>query len=215
MTLDRDRTVGKKDRLSCRRCDHPTWHVVIASADEYSYPEDESEALISGYETHYQIVQCLGCDEVSFCKRHWEQADQWEWVDVFPPRLAGRKPLRRIKLLPSQVGHIYRETHAALVSEQPILAAVGLRALVEAVCKEKKAGGVTLRDRIDDLVAKGILTSAGAAILHRTRFLGNRAAHEATPASKQVLSAAMDVVEHLLESVYLLERLAEILPKKE
>lgn len=74
------------------------------------------------------------------------------------------------------------------------------------MCEEKHAKGKDLLQRVDDLVAKGILTPAGGAILHKIRTLGNAAAHEAKPHNDKQLGLAMDIIEHLLKDVYILPK---------
>ena len=69
-----------------------------------------------------------------------------------------------------------------------------------------------LETRIDALRDQNILTPEGARILHKTRFLGNRAAHEIERPNDQTLNAAMEVVEHTLKSVYILPKIAKRLP---
>jgi hypothetical protein len=108
--------------------------------------------------------------------------------------------------LPTNVQRIYGETLQALNSKSPILAGIGLRALVETICKEEEAAGKNLLENIDDLVRKQILTPAGAKILHNIRTLGNVAAHEVRPHNDKQLGLAMDVVEHLLADVYILPK---------
>lgn len=127
--------------------------------------------------------------------------------NLYPSRVEGRKSLKDSHLLPSKVGHIYTETHKALCDGLPILVGIGLRAIIETVCKDKAAQGKNLLENIDDLEKKGMLTHDGAAILHKLRVLGNLAAHEVQPHSSEQLALALDVVEHLLEGAY-------IFPKK-
>lgn len=81
---------------------------------------------------------------------------------------------------------------------------VGLRALLETVCKEKNAQGSNLKDKIDNLVKRQILTPKSAEILHKIRTLGNKAAHEVKPHTKAELELGMDIIEHLLRDVYIL-----------
>ena len=50
----------------------------------------------------------------------------------------------------------------------------------------------------------GVLTKTDAAVLHEIRSMGNEAAHESKPHSDEQLSLAMEVVEHLLKSVYII-----------
>lgn len=54
---------------------------------------------------------------------------------------------------------------------------LSLRRVLEMICKEKGAEGKTLEKMIDDLIAKGILSSAFADACWIIRQLGNSAAH--------------------------------------
>ena len=73
---------------------------------------------------------------------------------------------------------------------------------------------IQVEKRIDDLVAKGYLTTSGADILHRTRVLGNEAAHEVQAATLEQLNAALDIAEHLLNGAYVLPHVATKLPTR-
>jgi len=113
------------------------------------------------------------------------------------------------------ISRIYSETHSALCNKLPILAGIGIRALVETVCKEKVAVGSNLEQKTDDLVGKGVLTQIGAETLHSMRIVGNEAAHEVKPHSEETLGLAMDVVEHMLNDVYILPARTSNLPKRQ
>ena len=116
--------------------------------------------------------------------------------------------------LPWQIRRIYKETHSALCNSQPILAGAGIRALIEVISKDKKAKGFNLEKRINSLVDIGVLTKEGARILHSLRVMGNEAIHEVKPHTQSDLSIAFDVVEHVLQGVYLLPAKAKNLPKQ-
>jgi hypothetical protein len=116
--------------------------------------------------------------------------------------------------LPYKVQEIYQEPYSAVVNRQRTLAGIGIRAMVEAVCQEEGAVGHNLEERIDDLVQKGKLAEEGAEILHGTRLLGNKAAHEVEALQSAQLDAAMRVAENLLETVYVLPSLAKHLPRR-
>lgn len=216
--LELNKTQGSEHWLPCGNCHVNTCHKVLLSVDVNG---DVLE--IYYYNDHYQIVQCQGCKTISFRKAHTDSDDFIE-VDgetinpvreeIYPSRLAGRQKLNREDLLPHDVGRIYSETHAALCSKQPVLAGIGIRALIETVCKEKTAQGSNLEKKIDSLVSMGVLTPAGAEILHGLRILGNEAAHEVKPHSEQTLGTAMEVVEHLLKGVYILPAVAKRFPKR-
>jgi hypothetical protein len=117
-------------------------------------------------------------------------------------------------LLPYRINKVYEETRTALGNDQPVLAGIGIRAIVETVCIDKSAVGEDLKEKIDDLATKGVVTPEGAKFLHSLRFMGNEAAHEVRAHPEDDLMTALHVVEYLLKGAYILPRLAEKLPKK-
>jgi hypothetical protein len=217
-TQEINKTQGREEKLPCSKCDGKTYHKVLLSVD---LDGEESDGDFNFYwDSHYQIVQCQGCKTISF-RRIYSNSEDYERIaqdesqldvheDLYPSRVEGRKGLEtEVHYLPSKVQRIYAETLQALNSKSPILAGIGLRALVETVCQEKSAQGANLLKKIDDLTAKSVLTPAGAQILHKIRTLGNAAAHEVKPHSEKQLGLAMDVIEHLLTDVYILPKQVE------
>jgi len=196
-------------KLTCRNCDRDTFHKILRSVHSC---EDYGD--ISVWED-YEIVECKGCKELSFHKST-ANSDDWDEnpvtheisitpkSEVYPNRLSGRKSIKDKYYLPPSVKTIYEETHTALCGKLNILAGIGIRSLVEVVCKEKNANGKNLEQKINDLVHQGILTQGNADSLHFTRLLGNFSAHEAKSPNTNELDIAMDVVENLLKNVYIL-----------
>lgn len=208
-----DKTKGEIRQVVCNRCDNTTNHVVCGSV-EFCWGNED----IDGVDIH-EIIRCSGCDSISFRvgssnSEDYDQDDKGnffhpETEEIYPSRLMGRTPLEDVYSLPDKVRSIYKETHVALCTKLKILAGVGIRALVEAVCSEEVAEGHTLEEKINDLVKKEVLTRRNAEVLHRTRLLGNKAAHETKAASDSELDVAFDIVENLLETVYIIPKKAE------
>jgi hypothetical protein len=204
----------------CATCGKLTAHEALTEVDLHDATPDND---IQWWSEHYTI-KCCGCKTVSFCEesRCTEDVVQGKNGDleleltqkVYPGRVAGRPLLEDYYRLPHGVAQIYKQTHEALCYKQTILAGIGLRAIVEAVCEEKTATGSSLLKRIDDLTSKGVITSSGAEILHNIRLMGNASAHEARANSEEELSTALEVVEHLLLGVYLIPQKAAKLKKK-
>lgn len=220
-TIKLNESQNEELRVPCAKCSIETRHKVMQSVDV------DGAALDWDYQyaNKFQIVQCQGCDSISFRKWHSNSEDHSrdferdeyypaEVVEIYPIRVVGRHKLRQDHFLPFEVKRIYDETHAALCNELPILAGIGIRALIETICKQKKATGKSLEQKIDNLVALGVLTQKGSEILHSMRILGNEAAHEVKPHSEETLNLAMDVVEHLLADVYILPATTKNLPKR-
>lgn len=213
--MEFNKSKDKEYKLPCANCDNKTYHKVLLSVST-SECYDESNQ----YFYEFQIIICQECKEISFRLNWQDTGDRYDFAgladheELYPSRIAGRKELKDKYLLPSEIYKIYKETHSALCGGMSILAGVGIRILVEAICNNKKANGSNLEKKIDDLVGIGILTKEGAEILHSTRLLGNEAVHRASPIGEQTLNEAMDVVEHLLRGAYILPKKTINLPKR-
>ncbi len=137
-------------------------------------------------------------------------------IECYPPdevRVDGLYLGDDVRSIPAIVQAIYRETIASIQKRLFTLAGIGVRAIVEAICKERKTPGKSLFEQIDNLVTQSLLTASGAKILHGIRLLGNEAAHEMkAPTEKQTI-AAMKVIDHLLLGAYVLPEEAKVLPE--
>jgi len=179
---------------------------------------DESLEDNISWSAELYTIKCCGCKTVSFCEESMNSEDYCEGKDgsmehevtqkVYPGRVAGRPLLDNYYRLPHGVAQIYKQTHEAICYKENILAGIGLRAIVEAVCEEKSATGSDLVTRINDLVVKGVTTQSGASILHNIRLMGNASAHAVRANSEEELATALEVVEHLLLGVYLIPQKA-------
>lgn len=137
-----------------------------------------------------------------------------ERVGLYPNRVVGRRELPDARILPFPLVGLYQEILSALGGNSLILTGIGIRMLIEAVCKDRKAKGSNLISKIDNLVEQHVLTQDGAQILHRLRFMGNKAAHEAKAYKAEELYAALDVAEHLLSTVYIIPKKIDHLPER-
>ncbi len=201
-----------KHQFICKECNRETAHKIIASYDERG-TEDCGGGNSVDWHDGNQIIQCLGCETVSFrsVSSFSEDVDYSvdgeayypEKVKYYPARSEGLSSIETY-MLPPEIQGIYAETILAIESEQHILAGIGIRAIVETVCKERKATGDDLYKKINDLKAQSLVTPEGADILHKLRVLGNASAHEVKPQDSKQLALAMKIIRNLLESTYII-----------
>lgn len=200
-------------KFPCKACCRETNHKVISS-----YLETGSEEFPDGnsydWSSESQIIQCVGCEDVSFRVRssNSEEYDvdddgqsltHLETVKYYPGRAIGPRLLEHW-YLPRIVAQIYQEARAAVEGELLIIGGIAIRALLEAVCKDVDAVGDNLFKKLDDLHAKSLATKEGVAALHKLRVLGNRAAHESAAHSQSQLLLALEVMEHILMGTYVI-----------
>ena len=194
----------------CEDCGRETRHKVITQATKRS-DTDEMWA-----EEQWDILQCQGCCAITL-RKDWTSSEDIDYSDGenldlihhydFPLAVVDSTPapIEGIELLPQIVRTIYDETRKAIPG-LPILAGIGLRATIESVCNEKRIQG-NLKEKIDKLKAANAISAEHAKLLHGSRLVGNEAAHELRAPNVKDLASVLEVVEHLLETVY-------ILPKK-
>lgn len=198
----------KKTKSHCRHCGQETNHSILSEHNESSRDE-------YSYDRAYQIIECLGCETKSFRDileevEHAYQISEGEWevptsITVYPRFIKDHRTLNGDYYLPSLVGQIYREVLLAFQEDAFVLAGLGLRGTIEAVCTDLAIDGRNLEIRISKLATAGYISRKDAERLHGIRFMGNDAAHEIKKPKRVQLSVALKIVEHLLSSVYILE----------
>ncbi|MBR9902713.1 MAG: DUF4145 domain-containing protein [Gammaproteobacteria bacterium] len=202
------KTEPETSKSICNKCLNKTNHKVVSNFTE-SGSEDCGHGNSVDWHEEYQIIQCCGCEEISFKKIMTNSEDvdfdghHINYVTYYPQRSLSQ-PYLSIEFLPLKIHRIYKETISALNNEQRILASIGIRTLIEAVCSEVEAEGKTLYKKITDLKNKSIVTIEGETALHKLRILGNTSAHEAKPPSMEKLLTALKVVEHMLDGTYII-----------
>jgi hypothetical protein len=134
--------------------------------------------------------------------------NEWEVpksISYFPSVLKGHRELDDLHQVPSPVQEIYAQAVHAIRDDLNILAGIGLRATIEAICNEQNIIGRTLEKRIDALAKGGLISQKDAERLHAIRFLGNDAAHEIQTVKHKNLMIALRIIEHLLVNIYVLD----------
>jgi len=201
----------------CMTCERDTNHKTLAKV-YVLYSDDYID-----WDYKYRIIQCQGCLDITFSNAYTCSEDvdydhhgqpyhptTWEY---YPNRITGRNKMRDTHHLPPEVASIYHETYNSLCTSQFIMTGFGIRAIVEAICNDKQVNGDNLQLKIEGLKKAGHITNDGALILHNLRFMGNEAAHELKVHKRNELESGFDVLEHLLQGVYVMPEQAKKLPQ--
>lgn len=202
-------------RNDCRSCSKNTRHEVITSVEDKNRHDWLNEV-----ET-WRVVRCLGCHTYSFQHR-LDDYDEIEedsdgnlihsvTVVVYPSVIKNHHGLTQTYHLPQLISTIYQQTLKALSQNANVLASIGLRACIEAVCNHLEISGTNLQKRIDQLFKAGHVSNGDKKRLHAIRFLGNDAAHEIKQPQFMEIRIALEIVEHLLNTLFILEHKASTL----
>lgn len=217
-----DKTKNRELKVLCQTCKNKTKHKVIVSVNEVGEDDDE---YYYHWTNDYEIIQCLGCESISFRIEHSNSEDvdsehgPYISVKIYPKRNNETWNIKNFYNVPSNLTRIYRETIDCYNADCFTLCGAGTRALVEGLCTENsifdgfieytKVDGKTetkksdnLQGKINGLSQQGKLTKQNADILHEHRFLGNKSIHELSIPSKEELSLAIEIIENILETLY-------------
>lgn len=225
-TYEKDKTVGEKADVFCSECNRATKHDVVSSYDLKGSEWDSQEGWSVDWHGHYQVIQCRGCETLSFRHRSWfsedfnpEFGEDGYTENLYPKRGGGTRSTKSYMNVPFGLRRIYREVIDTFNNDSATLCAAGLRAIVEGICadqgivdgpveKPKKGGGkqivraTDLAGKISGLNEKGLLTTSSAQTLHEHRYMGNDAVHQLDRPSVEELRLAIEIVEHIFEQLY-------------
>lgn len=193
----------------CSVCKHRTHHVVLGEGYNLSPDEDYI------YKATYRVVKCCGCDNVSFdlevyeeCNIEYNQNGYEEIVPIhtsYPIKENSIEPLRSWDI-PTLIGKAYRQSVDALNNGDLLLASIGFRATVEALCIEKGLDKGTLIFKINKLRDKGIITSSDCERLHEARFMGNESAHQMQEPDREHVMIVLEVINNILNNLYIINK---------
>ncbi len=221
--MEENKSKGSAIRVLCPECNRKTKHLVLGSIETDGSELYEQSITISWSDT-YQIIQCQGCETISFRHLNWFSENQsfdddGSYERLYPQRSKDSHVLKEFLNAPPSIKRIYRETIDCFNNELYTLCAAGLRSVVEGICSEQgiKTGRVEVVDKngkskivskrnlegkISGLHESGILTKDQASILHEHRLMGNEAVHQLSQPTREELALAVNIVEHMIESLY-------------
>ncbi|KAA0958275.1 DUF4145 domain-containing protein [Planococcus sp. ANT_H30] len=226
-------------KIYCASCNKRTNHgYILKHVDSSEHPFD-----IQWIESFF-ITQCLGCDTKGFLREYGDEQmfDYDEYGDmvrvtdyyVYPEEPKNEKgekvPIRDVKTfthVPELIEILYVQVVSSFNSSHYLLCAVGLRMIVEGVCKElnvsngfllnedgtkkvnksgKEIESGSLEGKINGLKDKEIIVQNQAKILQQIRLLGNVSAHELKIPRKKTIGSGIDIIENILHNIFDLDK---------
>lgn len=204
-----------KEKVFCKNCKGLRNHKEIHLVEKRGGDNDDNFQWLH----RFSIIECLGCENIAFLEvygdtemyERGEHGEQEYYFDntVYPPHLKKGEEIEHQEHLPEKIKIIYQETISAFKSNSSLLTAGGLRAIIEAICNDLEITGRNLADRIDMLSKNGHLTKSESERLHSIRFLGNDALHEIEKPKAEHLFILLEIVNHLLNNLYVNDKLME------
>ncbi len=200
-----------KKKHFCRNCKAKRNHKIL---HEFLRHGEMDDGYIQ-WSDEYYIIQCLGCDTISFLKVYgdtemigYDDEDEPGYLfdmKIYPPYIEIGNEIDNLNSVPETIRVIYQETISAFKAKCNILTAAGLRAIIEAICKDLKIDKGNLEVKINALSQNSHLSVNESNRLHYIRFFGNDALHEIEKPSQKHLAILLDIINHLLSNLYINE----------
>lgn len=164
----------KKQIIKCEHCGNKSTHTTVFSILGPEEILDHPSLPDMTVETYYFLAKCGSCSGISLF---------WDWQESDGPigDLAYAHLLYPVvkefgTAVPALIAKDYVEaTKVKKIS--PIAFAVLVRKSLESICKDQKATGRDLKEKLDDLAKKGIIPESLSKMANAIRYLGNIGAH--------------------------------------
>jgi hypothetical protein len=199
------------ERIRCNNCGRATRHIVRASYTRTDEVLDEDYGPFDERQT-VDVLECMGCEliVVRFEFQHGLYGNAEPLY--YPPPISRRAPKWKSQL-PVDVQGVLEEVYKALQTDSPRLATMGVRTIVDLVVVDKVGDVGTFRQKLESLEKQGFVGRKNREFLAAALEAGNAAAHRGFALQSRELHHVMDIVENLLEAVYVLEEAAATVKK--
>ena len=200
-----------KSQSFCRECSQRTWHLVVASLSRREIEvEEDPPAPPVWADVDYDFLQCCGCECVTMrstltCEELYQDG---RIVRHFPPSTARRRPAWEAQL-PPPAQFLIREIYDALYSGSLRLAVMGARTLVDMAILDKVGDPGSFDKKLQALEDGGYVSKRNREVLDAALDAGNASAHRGHKFDSESVNQVMDIVENLLQAIYVLEPAAK------
>ncbi len=209
---------GNKTKSHCNECGGEKNHEIKASVKESgSEPFDEGYSL--DWCTTWEIMKCLGCDELSAKKTFYFSENDGNEVTFYPAPVSKRKPewLKGIK--DKALLNLFAELYIVLQANAPISAVSICRAIIDRIIQihvGDKGGFVT---GIKALKNEGHIAEKELELINFVIEAGSAATHRGwKPENNTYLEVVTGIVENLVERLFVLpstqKKLIRGIPKR-
>jgi hypothetical protein len=133
-------------------------------------------------------------------------------TEYFPPAVSRRQPTWSTQL-PDPILQLLREVYLALHSDSQRLAMIGTRTLVDMAILDKVGDVGNFKQKLQALEDQGFIGKRNREILEAALGAGHAAAHRGQNYKVAEVNQVIDIVENLLQAVYILEKTAAAIKK--
>ncbi len=189
-------------------CRGKTDHRLLKTAQGNTGSESYDGDSAIWWDTSFDVLQCCGCREVVLRRTYMFSEYEEAEVRYFPPRVSRHSP-EWANELPWELKSVLDEIYRSLDANNRRLPMMGARTLVDMMIVEKVGDLGTFAMGLKALEESGFVSSKNREVLEAVLDAGSAAAHRGHAAKKENVNSTMDIVENMLQAVYLLHDAAQ------
>ena len=201
---------AKSTKAPCRECHAFTNHSVVGEFQTDDIEEDDEGHPMFSWIVTYELLRCLGCDSGSLRISATHPDTPQVERTYYPAPIARRLPSWRYEL-PKDLWELMHEVYAALNAGHHRIALMGARTLVDMTIVQAVGDVGTFKAKLEQLRLQDHITKQHEKILFSALDAGSAAAHRGFKPTKENIGFVLDIVEHLLQSRFVLQNKSELL----
>lgn len=211
-------------KSQCNSCHTDTLHEVLFEKKDRGSDEITEDFSIDWGIT-WRVIQCRGCESVSMKRDAWnsESLDEQGRPDIettyFPPRIFRDFPtwLRNdflTQTCPDEVEKLMKELYVALQNDCRAASAMLMRAVFEHTMIDKVSDQGTFAKNLSKFEEQGFIGKKQAEVVASMLEAGHASIHRAFVPKKDDIVTLVDILEGVLEVVYVHVPKADELKKR-
>lgn len=203
-----------KIRLHCNYCLGERWHTTLYKITKEHVEEYDEPGNVYHEICEYCLAECNGCESISLHTEWWCSGQSEKLISQWPPKMSRRQPKWLADLFFTE--NIYNpykreflnEIYVSLKNDNLRLAVLGIRALLEQIMVESVEDQGTFGENLAKFEADGYISKAQKEAIAPVIEAGHVSMHRGYKPSKEEVEVIMDVVENVIESIYITKKKA-------
>jgi Domain of unknown function (DUF4145) len=189
------------ERLHCNSCRITTKHLLLKTHSD-SGSDEEQEFY---WRTDSDMFECCGCSSVLLRQVEHFSEDPDPTVKFYPPPASRWLPRWRWSI-PNKLARLLGEIYAAMQADGLSLAMMGARAILDTAIIDTVGDQGSFTANLKAMQQKGDISAKNVEYLMVVFDAGSASAHRSHRPDHEQLNTVMDIVENLLQSLFVFEK---------
>lgn len=194
------------ERLHCNSCRITTKHLLLKTHIDSG--SDEEQGFY--WQTKSEMFECCGCSSVLLRQIHHFSEDPDPQITFFPPPASRWLPQWQWSL-PHKIRDLLAQVYKALQANSLSLAMMGARAILDTAIIDTVTDHGTFGKNLQAMKTKGYLSEKNCEYLEVAFDAGSASVHRSHYPDQDQINTVMDIVENMLQSLFVLEKKAKAL----